>query len=256
MRQNALRHNRPSIASILPVTTARDVSFGSLPVFCLYSALNILIHRAHVAIHDWMLPLGKNIIRTLFHGVPESVVGKFVDTALVTAAGEMGMMRLRTHSLIIAFMRKAPFCFYRTLPKVSSSLLGFSADARYSLIRIIHLPTDGVIQHRCTLMFRHRSRLSARAKVTSLIHITISRTYDTHQPGHQVHRTLPPRASFKYDSNTFCAAMYQPAQCHGRLRWTPNLRPAQFILNHLMSVLQVWHKCHLCTWTGESEFIS
>ena len=179
LRQNALRHNRPSIASILPVTFARDVSFGSLPVFCLYSALNILIHHAHVAIHDWMLPLGKNIIRILFHGVPESVVSKFVDTALVTAAGEMGIMRLRACSLSIAIMRKAPFCFYRPLPKMSSSPLIFGAGARYSLIQTLHLPMDALIELRCPLMFRHRSCLSARARVTSLNRIIISRVDDT-----------------------------------------------------------------------------
>jgi len=132
--------------------------------------------RMWQAIHDWMLPLSKNIIRTLFHGVPESVVGKFVDTALVTAAGEMAMMRLRACSLSIAFMRKAPFCFYRPLPKMSPPPLIFGAGARYSLIQTLHLPMDALIELRCPLMFRHRWCLSARARVTRLNRITISRT--------------------------------------------------------------------------------
>jgi hypothetical protein len=102
--------------------------------------------------------------------------GKFVDTALVTAASEVGMLRLRACSLSIAYLRKAPFCFYRTLPKISSSPLVFGADARYSLIRIIHLHTDEVIQLRCPLVFRHHSCLSARVKVTSPNRITISPT--------------------------------------------------------------------------------
>ncbi|KAJ5938361.1 hypothetical protein N7466_001495 [Penicillium verhagenii] len=79
-----------ALRSILPLTTARGISIGSLPVFCLHSASKILIRRAHVALHDWMLPLGRKIIRTIFRGVPESVVGRFFNTALVTAAREMG----------------------------------------------------------------------------------------------------------------------------------------------------------------------
>jgi len=58
---------------------------GSLPGFRLLSASKVVVHCAHVALHDWVLPLGKNIIRTLFHGVPESVGGRFFNTALVIA---------------------------------------------------------------------------------------------------------------------------------------------------------------------------
>jgi hypothetical protein len=45
------------------------------------------------------------------------------------------------------------------------------------------------------LMFRHHSCLSARAKVTSLNRITVSRMYDTCEPGHQADRTSPLLAS-------------------------------------------------------------
>ncbi|KAJ5938414.1 hypothetical protein N7466_001548 [Penicillium verhagenii] len=157
-----------------------------------------------------MLPLGKNIIRTLLHGVPESVVGKFVDTALVTAAREMGMMmRLRARSLSIAFMRKAPFCFNRPLPKISSLPLVFGAGARYSLIQTIHLPVDEVIQLRCPLMIRHHSCTSARARVTSLNRIPTSRMYDTYEPGHQAQPNFDSLRFFNYDSTSklSCAAV-------------------------------------------------
>ena len=57
-------------------------------------------------------------------------------------------MRLRARSLSIAFLRKDPFCFYKLLPKISSSPLVFGAGARYSLIQTIHLPMNEVIQLR------------------------------------------------------------------------------------------------------------
>ncbi|KAJ5938401.1 hypothetical protein N7466_001535 [Penicillium verhagenii] len=96
---------------------------------------------------------------------------------------------VRAHSLSIAFSRKGPFCFCRPLAKMSFSPLVSGAGACYSLVQTIHLPTDEVIQLRCPLMFRHRSCTPARARVTSSNRITISRVYDTCEPGR---RAWPP----------------------------------------------------------------
>ena len=151
-----------------------------------------MIHCAHVVLYDCMLPLGEFKSSNPFCEGYWKRLWKDSLCNVRRPRGRYGHDKgLRARVMSIESYADRSLYSHRPLSKISSSPLVLGASARYSLIQSIHLPIDAVIQLRCPLMFRRHSCLSARARFTSLNRITISRTYDTHEPGHQVDRTLP-----------------------------------------------------------------
>ena len=127
-----------ALRSILPLTTARDVSIGSLLGFCLNSASKIVVHRAHIALHNWVLPLGRKNHSNPVPWCTRISCGQIARySARHRHERDGNDLRLRCRSLSMASFAEGPLLFSQA-PDAQDQFLAFDFSAPHSLTQTVH----------------------------------------------------------------------------------------------------------------------